>query len=276
MEDTTTTDVVAEQTSGGEPHEVIKGMQVDSDGFAIAETEPQPEVATESADDQTENTQPSSEAVETEEVAQATDGNSTELEQWAQKKGVDPNDPLAALKMARESEQAMHKATQEAAEAKRLIDLQTTMAARPSYDPAYADPNLDVTSKLTQDVAQLKAENSVVNFYAQNPEAREYDDAMASLVIQNPALRLVGIPTIYKLARADKMEADLASARNEGATEARKTLAKSSRASMPTSTASNQANNSNRLTMEKIDAMPFDEYQSRAAEIDAWLANGGR
>lgn len=267
MEESTTTEPV-EQSSGAS--QVIKGVAVDSDGYAIPEVQPE---TTQTAEESTEETQPSSEEVETAEpvTVSATDGNPTELSQWAIKKGVDPNDPQAVLKMARESEQSMHKATAETAETKRLIDLQSAMAAGTGYDPAYADTNMDVNSTLMRDMAQLKTESKVANFYAQNPEARQYDAAMAALVIQNPQLVVLDIPSLYKLVKADKMDTELAQAKDSGAQEARKQLAKTSRAAMPTSAASTGEATGGRLTMATIEAMPFDEYQSRRAEIDEYL-----
>lgn len=280
MEDTTTTPDVEEQTSGGSEVQVIKGMQVDADGFAVTD-DSQPEDPTEAADDQTEVTQPPVEAA----VDNSIDGNqqSTELNDWASKKGIDPTDSAAALKMAREAEQKMHEATAKAAENQRIAEqyaqqyMQTPTAPvyNPSYD--YSDPN--VISTLAQKVNQLESQSLVANFYARNPEARQMDSEMAAIVASKPPhiAQALGqdLDTLYTLAKAKQMESQLQDAKSQGALQERARLAKTSKAGLPTSAASAPPQVS-KLSDELIGNMSLEEFNTRKDEINAWAAAGGK
>lgn len=267
MEDTTTTAKVEDQASGDlQEVATVGGVAVDDTGYAIPADESQPETPTEAADVQTEETQPSPEAVEP---------VKDDLTKWAESKGIDPSDPQAALRSAREAEQRMHQATTEAAAAKKQAEVQQLVDS-PAYQPLYSDPNTDLGARL----ARLETDNRVATFYAQNPEARSLDVEMSEIAKADPVLaayiqRTGNIQTLYTIAKANQAQNDVTKAEERGAQKAKAELAKSSKAAMPTSAAT-QSSNSSRLTMDKIDAMPFEEYQSRAPEIDVWLAAGGR
>ena len=279
MEDTTTTEEVV-APSGEAPQtetveapqgQVIGGMQVDANGYAVTEEEAsQPEEATETAEVKTEDTQPTStEAVET--VTAQPD----ELTKWAQAKGIDPNDPSAALKMAREAEQRMHQATEAAAAAKKQAEAQQ-LVEPPAYEPLYSDPNTDLSARLVK----LEVEAKVATFYAQNPDAKALDAEMSQIAVKDPVLaayvqRTGNIETLYNIAKANVAQNDVKAAEERGAARARAELAKASKAGLP-QTAATQAAPTQKLSDEIIGQMSIDEFNARREEINAWAASGAR
>src|SRR5680860_779020 len=141
-----------------------------------------------------------------------------ELLEWAKKKGVKTDDPVALLKMVRESETKMHAAT---AEARKLSD--TTKA-------------LGEADGVSKEEA-LYNSLTVKEFYLDNPDAKNYDEGMAKILEEKPYLSS-DLTTLYKLAKYDTTESNLDTVRKQARQEALAQAAKAESAAPPTASAS--------------------------------------
>lgn len=90
-----------------------------------------------------------------------------EILDWATKKGIKTDDPIAILKMVRESESKMHEATNEA---KQLREAVQTAGENDNNDES-----VNLLNRLR-----------VTDFYLNNPQARQLDAEMAQVVAEKP------------------------------------------------------------------------------------------
>lgn len=223
METETTTEAVTPAT-GAEP----TAQPVEQHTEAVTTT-PEPT----STDPTTETP---SESVTTETTPAAESG--TDITEWLSKKGIDPTSPEALAKvaeMARNSEKAMHKSSQERAEAQR----QLTSAFENT-----ADPN-DPTAWMAGQVQELKLKDMARDFVDRHPDAKDDLAGMASYLKENPNLMALTEASVLTLdqvhamyvnspAQADKLK-------EQGGQEALKKLANKQRAAAVTGAASSPA-----------------------------------
>lgn len=135
-----------------------------------------------------------------------------DVQEWAKKKGLPLDNPVKLAQMYRDAERKMHEA---AAKARELE--QATIANAPvDYT---GDPTVD---SLTQTVNTLLIQNNVRDFFANNPEAREFESKMAEIVTARPHLSN-DLDALYALAKTDpSREAEL---KQQGGREALTNLA---------------------------------------------------
>jgi hypothetical protein len=104
-----------------------------------------------------------------------------EILEWANKKGIKTDDPIAILRNAREAEQKMHQATKEAKALKNSVD---TISEERGVDES----------------VQLLNRLRVTDFYLNNPDARQIDDVMAQVVTEKPYLA-DDLDAVYEIAK---------------------------------------------------------------------------
>jgi len=159
--------------------------------------------------------------------------------EWATKKGLKLDDPIALAKMVRESEQRMHEATKAANALKTTID---TTGAEAGFD----------------DTSLLLNRLKVNEFYLDNPEAKSLDDEMAKIVTEKPFLA-DDLSTVFELAKARSVATDTVNARKSGQQEALAQVAKAQKAAPPKASATTRQSPA-AVTEEAIAAMSATEY----------------
>lgn len=165
---------------------------------------------------------PETQAVQSEEQSEETTDQTTsdedaEILEWANKKGVKTDDPIALLKMVREGEKKMHTATNEANALKNTIN---TTGEEQGYD----------------DTSLLLNRLKVTEFYLNNPEAKILDEDMAEIVNKKPYLA-DDLETVFELAKARKSTVAMAAAKETGRQEALAQVAKAEKAAPPNASA---------------------------------------
>lgn len=187
---------------------------------------------------------PETQAVQSEEQSEETTDQTTsdedaEILEWANKKGVKTDDPIALLKMVREGEKKMHTATNEANALKNTIN---TTGEEQGYD----------------DTSLLLNRLKVTEFYLNNPEAKILDEDMAEIVNKKPYLA-DDLETVFELAKARKSTVAMAAAKETGRQEALAQVAKAEKAAPPNASATTRQGVAN-ITDEDIGKMSAQEY----------------
>lgn len=159
--------------------------------------------------------------------------------EWATKKGLKLDDPIALAKMVRESEQKMHEATKAANALKTTID---TTGAEAGFD----------------DTSLMLNRLKVTEFYLSNPEAKSLDDEMAKIVTEKPFLA-DDLSTVFELAKARSIAGDALNARKSGQQEALAQVKKAQKAAPPKASATTRQSPT-AITDEQIAAMSAAEY----------------
>lgn len=187
--------------------------------------------------------------VSTDDAQPAATGDSSdeELTAWAEKKGIDPNDPVKLMKMVRESESKMHQATQEASQLRDVVQDAAPSTGNQSQDEAYGLIN------------RLR----VTEFFLNNPDARQLEAQMAEIVEKKPYLA-EDLDTVLVLAQSKSAPRDAQIERQAGRKEALQAVAKAEKAAPPAASASTR--------QQPSDKIP--EFSS-VAEYDAWKAKTG-
>jgi uncharacterized membrane protein YgaE (UPF0421/DUF939 family) len=162
-----------------------------------------------------------------------------ELLEWASKKGIKTDDPVAILKMARESEKMMHSATQEA------------KALKNSVEAVSEDEGLDRSDTLLNRL-------QVTEFYLNNPGAKDLDEQMAEIVTAKPYLAN-DLDTVYELAKSRASAVDNIAARQDGRKEALAQVAKAEKAAPPNASATTRQGKED-VTDADIANMTASEY----------------
>lgn len=154
-----------------------------------------------------------------------------DLSDWAKKQGIDFDNPTPEqakqlAKRLRDTQQKMHEATEAAKQ------LETAAVQTLDYT---GDANYD---ELAQTVNQLAIQNTVRDFFTQNPEAKEFEAKMAEIVTDRPHLKN-DLDALYALARSDpNRESELKQA---GGREALQNLAQKQQQQPPSSGATNSS-----------------------------------
>lgn len=235
MEDQTTTD--ASVASSGQ---AINGVAIDDQGMAIPQlenTEPA-EAVSEAIAEPEQQTEESTESV----------SEDTELASWAEKKGLtlDSDNTTKAAKMAREAERAMHQKAQRASELEKNLtttsdDYAEQVAANTGQDP-----------ELLKRLQRVEVKDAVRDFWDNNPQAKEYEQAMISELQAKP--HLAGdLESLY--ATAVMKSGSLDAVKSQGKREALESLAQKQQAAVPRGNAVNGASSSNAITPQNVDQM---------------------
>lgn len=164
-----------------------------------------------------------------------------ELLEWAQKKNIKTDDPMAMLKMVRASEQKMHEATTSKAN-----ELRETVGS------ISQEHNLGEAEILVNTLR-------VTDFYLNNPDARSLDDEMANIVREKPYLA-GDLDTVYRLAKFNTAESRLAEERKLAKKEALAAAAKAETAAPPEGNATTRQAPAG-VSDEDIAKMSASEYQ---------------
>lgn len=175
---------------------------------------------TTSTDSTTDSAVSTDESTTTTEDTQAGADDGDDNLAWLQKKGIDPSDPEAMAKVAkmyREAEKTMHQSTAKASE------LQQALAQPQEATGTEGDDNPVVA--LAQEVQGLKLTQNVNNFWATNPDAKQYEGAMAKIVTDNPTVGALvkagylSVENLYQMAKGSDGSRE-AALRKEGGREA--------------------------------------------------------
>jgi hypothetical protein len=250
-DDTTTETNVDEQPQDGQAEGSIE-VSADSRRSDRENTQ-EPEVQEE---DSSENQEDSSTDDNSEEVPT----NQDDLKEWAKSKGIDPEDPQAILKLARDTEKGFRQYSEKAkAEANELKNKVTN------------------SSEFSDSEAVIQ-EARVINFYNSNPDASKYDKQMGEIYAKfqqsDPdfAGHLVRhLDTLYAMAKAEDSSVQVQQARQEGKVEATQAIKKAQTASAPkanaTSSAPAKKGWDEQRIQEVINSGQYDQYRD---EILAW------
>lgn len=199
------------------------------------------ELGTQAVQEQVESVPDTTEEVTNSAPAEESTSEEAELLSWAEKKGVKTDDPVALLKMVRESEKKMHETSQEARQ------------LRETFNTIGEEQGLDDTSLLVNRL-------TVTDFYLNNPDARQYDDKMAQIVIERPYLAN-DLDTVYKLARFESAEAERLAQKQQVQKDTIAQVAKAEVAAPPQASASTRETAPTEVTDEQIANMSLQEYE---------------
>lgn len=245
----------------------IQGVAVDDSGRALTETQPTED--TESAEAVQETTEPT-ETTNDEETPPEPSKDDNSTEDWLKAKGIDPSSPEAVKKvaeMARNAEKAMHQKAQKASELEK--SMQTTVEAEEQQHEIATGQVLNESDKL---VRRLYVKDTLRTFYENNPEARQYDKAMAEVVAQRP--HLAGdLDAIYALARSK----DVDTIKSQTKQETLRNLAQKQQAAVPQGNAvSPTGTGGQKITPQNVDRLVGENdlnwYMAHQDEINQAMA----
>jgi oligoendopeptidase F len=228
MEEPTTTESASAGDGGA-----INGVAVDSQGRALEETTP------EAPQPETTETQPA----ESEPTESSSDKSwDDDTVAWAEKKGIDLNDPEGiqkAVQSYREAEKQLHKTSQERSDLKKVVE-----------SGEFTQPIDDTEAALLRsELEQMKLENKVNSFWTQNPDAKEYEDSMVELLSERPHLAS-DLEALFALAKVKSGDDKRA-----GGKEALEKLATKQKASIVTGAATQSASAEQGITPQNVDAL---------------------
>jgi hypothetical protein len=178
-----------------------------------------------------------------------TNSDDEELMEWAKKKGIKTEDTVSVLRMARESEKAMHNAT---TQARQLQNSVKTVGDEQGLD--------DMSLTLNR----LK----VTEFYLANPDAKSLDEDMAAIVTAKPFLA-DDLDTVYELARARRKPVSEISERQVGRQEALAQVAKAEKAAPPNASATTRESDAG-YSIDKIEALSVKDYVQFRKDNPDW------
>ena len=233
-EDTTTTSTPAADTGATEQvAQPAPAEPVEADVSAPAQTTEQPETpSTEKKDD-------------------------FDANKWAETKGLNLNNPEDVAKMVKsysEAEKKMHQSSQQASELKGVIDEEVAKIGVPEDD----------VLALQQRMQVIEAERAVENFYAQNPDARQYDAKMAQIARDKG---IGDIDALYAMAKVEALNNGGAEAlKDEGKKEGLQDLALKQKVASATSSATTKQMATPEVTRE-------DVQRALASGDVTWLRN---
>jgi hypothetical protein len=158
--------------------------------------------------------------------------------EWLKNKGIDPSSPEAVSKLAemyRNAEKTMHQSRQQASQLEKTISTENNQAIA----EAAASGNVDAAELALAKIAAVEVQMSVNNFFSQNPDAKQYEQAMVELISQRPQVGAMvksgalGINDLYAMARGNDTHA-LEEAKTQGGQQALQQLAnKQTAATLP-------------------------------------------
>lgn len=172
-----------------------------------------------------------------------------EIKEWAEKKGVQLDDPIALAKLARNAEKNFHDKSTEASALKKAVGSQ----AAESADSAIEQEAFPIINRLR-----------VAEFYQDHPDAVQYDAQMAEIVDQKPWLGQ-DLESLYLIAKAQSTATEALQARQEGRKEALNSVAQAQRAGAPKAAPTGKPAPAKRYTSADIDKMTPQEYMTLKA-----------
>lgn len=207
------------------------------------------------------------------------------LNKFAKAQGFDPDNltdnERKALKLAHDNQKAFRTKAQEDSDALKDTLVDTEEVSDEELEDL--DPQEAWQRKQDSRMAQLEASQTANAFFNRNPEAREFEQDMSDLIVEEAkkngieaarylAKDLNRVLVLAKAAKGDSTE----KAKQDGAREERERLRKRQEGSGESGQASNQNTQTKKLTRADIDAMPDDEYQKLrdSGELDAIIARG--
>lgn len=179
-----------------------------------------------------------------------------ELYNWAKAKGADPNDPKALLKLAKDIEKGFKKYSEKTSQLQKSVK------------------NTD----LLDDNDAVIQEARVLNFYATNPDARDYDGKMGEIVNRfeesDPVFAehlMKHLDTLYAMAKAETSSVELQAERQRGRDEAIEETTKAQTASAPRANAVSSQPAVQTWTDERVrEVIAAGQYDKYRNEILAW------
>lgn len=188
-----------------------------------------------------------------------------ELQEWANKKGLDTSDPTKLLKAYREAEKRMHDVTTGQSELKNELSKTNDEYSANEYEPVIQEAR-------------------VLNFYNSNPEARQYDKEMGQIYArfqksdpefaQHLSRHLDTLLAMAKTENGSSEAQKVQEARQQGKSEAFEKTKKAQAASAPKANAVQSQPEETGWTPEKVDkAIQNGEYSKYRDEILAWERN---
>lgn len=195
------------------------------------------------ADNQAEVTSHPSESDKSE--PQGDNSDEAEIKEWAAKKGVNLEDPIALAKLARETEKSFHAKSGEVSALKKAVGAQTSEADEGS-----------VESEAYPIINRLR----VAEFYNEHPEAKDYDEQMAQIVEEKPYLAQ-DLEVLFDVARSRSAATETLKARQEGRKEALDIQAKAQQAGAPKAAPTGKPQTAGKYTSADIEKMSLKEYQ---------------
>lgn len=269
MSDDTTTDTgVDNQQPQGSPQDTgqaegtiqrtAESLRSDTPTTSAEDSEESKDTQVKEPEDKTEDNSNTEQETTTE---SDDDPEVAELQEWADKKGLDTSDPVKLLKAYREAEKRMHDVTTGQSELKQELS-----------------KNNDGYSNEYDGVIQ---EARVLNFYNSNPEARQYDKQMGEIYarFQNSDPEFAThlsrhLDTLLAMAKAEGSSEAVQTARQQGKNEAFEKTKKAQAASAPKANAVQSQPEETGWTPEKVDkAIQNGEYSKYREEILAWERN---
>lgn len=182
-----------------------------------------------------------------------------DLDSWAEKVGLklDSDNARKAAQMARDAKRAANEKFQKASEMEKLLSTKSDEVAEQVSQSTGQD--VEVIKRLQR----MEIKDSVRDFWASNPEARQYEKTMIEVLSEKP--HLAGdLDSLY--ANALRKSGALSAAKSEGKKEALSNLAQKQQATAPIG----NAVNSGTTPKEK----PFNELSIE--EMEARLGFGKR
>lgn len=207
------------------------------------------------------------------------------LAKFAKSQGFDPDNltdgERKALKIAHDNQKAFRTNKQEQTD-----KLKETVADTHSVTQEELDELDDEAADIRQtksEVAALRAEQKVTNFYLRNPDARDFDKEMGELVLEEAkrngkeAARYLAsdLDRLLVLAKA-RRGVSTEEARAEGAREERENLRRRQEGSADSGHASNSNQTGRKLTRSDIASMSDEDYTKlrESGELDEMIARG--
>lgn len=207
------------------------------------------------------------------------------LSKFAKSQGFDPEnmseDVRKALKIAHDNQKAYRKTSQQKSEELRK-------ATDEINDPNQVDEDQSLSSDERRDarrdyeIAQLRAAQQTRDFYADNPEARDYDKEMAQVIVNEKeqygieAARLLArnLPRVLREAKELRGDNDSAAAREAGRREERELLRKRQEGSADNSHSTQTTTPGKKVTREWLSTQYDSSNPEHVKMVDEALARG--
>lgn len=221
-------------------------------------TEEQTEAHSQDEDTSQTSESDETESLETEESDETDDSDQAELKEWAAKKNLPLDDPLAMAKMVRESDQKV------GAKGRKEGQLKSAVSAANE-------------SSNTEDYQALKNEVEALSFYVNHPEAKQYENTMVGILEEKPWLAS-DLDSVLDIAKGRSMTDPqaLLAERQAGKKEAREAAEQAGRAGQPRASATNTAKTSQRITLDNVDQLiaqnGYEWYMKNRDKINGVLA----
>lgn len=217
---------------------------------------------------------------------QSKDGSTDEdgLAKFAKAQGIEDTSELSErelrlLKVARDNQRSARESKKEDKDA---LDSAVDDIHKPTEGSEDEDEFTKETRITREEIAQLKANQRLSDFYRRHGDAEDYAKEMKEILIEEKdangidAARFLStnLDRLLVLAKDRRGNNDADVARETGRREAYGEIRRKQEAGGEHGQASSSSSGAKKLTREAIAAMPDDEYAKRRDEIDAAIAAG--